>query len=81
MPEALPAVTRPSFLKAGFIFDSVSTVVSARTCSSVSNSTTPLRVFTSTGTICSLKRPAAMAAAARCWLVTASSSICSRVMP
>jgi hypothetical protein len=40
----------------------------------------PLRVFTSTGTICSLKRPAAMAAAARCWLVTASSSCISRVM-
>lgn len=41
--------------KAGFIPASVSIVVSARTCSSVSNMTMPLRVLTSTGTICSFK--------------------------
>jgi hypothetical protein len=56
MPEALPAVTvPPSFLKAGFMLGQHFTVVSARTCSSVSNSTVPLRVLISTGTICSLK--------------------------
>jgi len=69
MPEALPAVTKPFSLNAGFIFASVSTVVSARTCSSVSNTVTPPRVLISTGTICSLNRPAAMAADARRWLV------------
>ena len=37
--------------------EEASLVVSPRTCSSVSNAITPLRVFTSTGTIWSLKRP------------------------
>jgi hypothetical protein len=37
----------------------------ALTCSSVSKVTSPLRVFMTIGTICDLKRPSAMAAAAR----------------
>jgi hypothetical protein len=42
MPLALPAVTVPSFLNAGFILASVSIVVPAFTCSSVSKVTSPL---------------------------------------
>ena len=56
MPDALPAVTvPPSFLNAGRILASVSTVVSGLTCSSVSNVTSPLRVFLTIGTICVLE--------------------------
>src|SRR5213594_1168266 len=57
MPEALPAVTEPSGLKAGFIFASCSRLTSDRTCSSVPKTTVPLRKGTSTGMICSRKRP------------------------
>ena len=77
-PEALPAVTVPSFLKAGRIFARSSRVDVGRMCSSVSMITEPLRLLISTGTICSLKRPSAMAAAARRWLCTASASWSSR---
>ncbi len=81
MPEALPAVTVPSFLKAGLSLASLSSEV-WRGCSSVSNSTgSPLRCGTSTATISSLKRPAAMAASARCWLRRPNSSCSSRPSP
>ncbi|MNL26034.1 hypothetical protein D3C87_1475400 [compost metagenome] len=53
-PEALPAVTEPSFLNAGFMAASCSRDV-ARGCSSTLNSLTPLRSWISTVAICSLK--------------------------
>ena len=81
MPEALPAVTEPSFLNAGFILASVSIVVAGFTCSSVSNVTSPFLVCLTIGTIWLLKRPSAIAAAARRCDSTASASCCSRVMP
>ena len=55
MPEALPAVTAPSFLKAGRILARLSAVVSALMCSSVTKLIVPLRLAISTGTICSVK--------------------------
>ncbi len=82
MPDALPAVTLPpSFLNAGFILASDSSVVSARGCSSVSKTIVPLREAISTGTICSANRPAAIAATARWWLASASASWAARSMP
>jgi len=81
MPEALPAVTVPSFLNAGFIFARDSMVVPAFGCSSVSNTTSPLRVWKVIGTICDLKRPSAIAVAARFCDSTAKASCSSRVMP
>ena len=66
MPEAFPAVTVPSGLKAGFSACRPSNVASARGCSSVSKRTVlPFFAGTSTGTISSLNLPAAMAAVAR----------------
>lgn len=65
IPDALPAVTVPSFLNAGFILPSVSIVVPGFTCSSVSNLTSPFFVCSTMGTICELKRPSAIAGAAR----------------
>ena len=65
MPEALPAVTVPSFLKAGRILLSDSTVVDAFTSSSVTNTMSPFLQAVTTGTIWLLKWPAAMAAEAR----------------
>ena len=59
-PEELPAVTQPPFLKALFKVASFSSVVS-RGNSSVSKP--------STGTICSLNLPSAMAFFARSWLL------------
>jgi hypothetical protein len=57
-------------------------VVSARGCSS-SRTTLggPFRCGTSTGTISPAKCPAAMAAAARCWLASANASWSSRDTP
>src|SRR5660398_222478 len=58
MPEALPAVTVPSFLNAGLRVPNPSAVVPARGCSSVSKVMgSPLRCGTSTGSISSLNRP------------------------
>jgi len=59
MPLELPAVTVPSWRKAGFKAASFSALVSGLGCSSRS---TP-----STKTISSSKRPAAAEAAHRCW--------------
>ena len=80
MPEALPAVTEPSFLNAGLSLASDSIVVLPLTYSSVSNTTSPFFVCLTMGTIWLLKRPSAMAAAARRWLSTARASCSSRVM-
>jgi len=76
----LPAVTVPSFLKAGLSLASVSIVVEAFTYSSVSKTTSPFFVCLTMGTIWLLKRPSAMAAAARRCDSTASASWSSRVM-
>src|SRR5205823_4631670 len=81
MPEALPAVTEPSFLNAGFILARISRVVLVFTCSSVSKTTSPFFVCFTIGTICDLNRPSAIADAARRCDSTASASCSSRVMP
>ena len=61
--EALPAVTLPSFLKAGLSLPRDSAVVPARGCSSVAKATgSPLREGIRIGVISSTKRPASMAA-------------------
>src|SRR5215831_9051664 len=81
MPEALPGVTVPSLAKDGFSLARSSVVTSGRMCSSVSTVCVPFLPFTSTGVICSLKYPAAAAAAARRWLSAASASWSSRETP
>jgi hypothetical protein len=81
MPEALPAVTEPpSLVKAGRSLASVSTVVPWRGNSSVSTTTSPLRVFTVTGTISSLKRPDFCAASALFCEAAAKASCSARVI-
>ncbi len=78
--EALPAVTEPSFLKAGRSLANASAVLLARGCSSVSKITgSPLRCGILTGVISSTKRPAAIAAAALACEFAAKASCCSRV--
>ena len=54
-PEALPAVTVPSLLKAGLSSPSASTVVPGRMNSSESNSVVALREATSIGAISDLE--------------------------
>src|SRR5207302_239602 len=61
MPEALPAVTVPSFLNTVFSFCRSASVASLRSCSSTSNRAGPFLAFTSTGTIWLLKCPASIA--------------------
>ena len=79
MPDALPAVTVPSFANAGFSLAMSSRLTPGRICSSVSTTVMlPLLPGISTGRICSLKYPAAVAAAARRWLSAASSSWSAR---
>ncbi len=80
-PDELPAVTDPPLLNAGFSLPRDSIVVSGFTCSSVSKTISPLRVFRTMSTIWDLKRPSAIAAAARRCDSTASASCSSRVMP
>ena len=80
--DALPAVIVPSFANAGRSPPSDSVVVPGRTPSSVS--TTPGRPCAAgsrPASISSAKRPSFFAAAARSWLLAASSSCSSRVMP
>jgi hypothetical protein len=75
---ALPAVTTPSFSSARN-FPKLSAVASARTPSSMANSTgSPFFCGTATGTSSSSNLPAAQAAAARWWLAAAYSSHASR---
>ena len=80
MPEALAAVTVPSLSKAGRSLATLSSVAPWRMYSSWSTTTSPLRVFTVTGTISSLKRPAFCAASALFCEATANSSCCWRVI-
>ena len=80
--DALPAVIVPSLANAGRRPPSDSAVVPGRTPSSVSTTIgSPLRCGIATGAISSAKRPSFCAAAARSWLLAASSSCASRVMP
>ena len=81
MPDALPAVTQPFLLNAVGNFASTSIVVSGRMWSSRAKSSVPFRVFSSTGTTSSSKRPSAQARAASCWLRIAYSSCASRLTP
>ena len=69
---ALPAVTLPSFLNAGFRARSTSAVVSARTDSSWAKSTgSPFFCLIGTGSSSAANFPAAWAAAAFLWLSAA----------
>jgi hypothetical protein len=61
-PEALPAVTAPSFLKAGLSFAKSPSVASRRRCSSTLNSVVPTRVLSSIDTTSSSNRPVSIAA-------------------
>ena len=71
-PGALPAVTDPSFLNAGFNAFSTSTVESGLMVSSRSKTMgAPFGCGTSTGTISAVKRPSAAARAAFRWLSAA----------
>ncbi len=82
MVDALPAVTEPSFLKAGRNFARASTVQRKRGCSSVSKTTgSPLRCGIDTGIISSLKRPAVTAASALFCDADAKASCSSRLKP
>ena len=66
-PEELPAVTVPGVRNGVFSFDSASSVVSLRGCSSRSTTIGPaLPPGVSTGTISPLKNPRSCAATARC---------------
>ncbi|MOA55752.1 hypothetical protein D3C78_1795960 [compost metagenome] len=78
----MPAVTLPSFLKAGFSLARASRVVVARGCSSVAKASgSPCFCGIRIGVISSLKRPDSMAATAFCWDPAAKRSCCSRLMP
>ena len=78
-PDALPAVTVPSGRTMPLSLASASMVVSARGCSSLlTSSGSPRFCAIDTGTISSASRPAATAAAARCWLRSANASWSAR---
>ena len=78
MPQALPAVTVPPFLKAGGRAASFSIVISGLGYSSVSYSFgSPFRCGRGTGEISSLKRPSLIARPAFCWLRRAKASCSS----
>ena len=77
-PEALPAVTVPSGLTTPLSLASASSVVS-RGCSSRATMTgSPFFCGIIPGTISSASRPAATAAAVRCWLRSANASWSAR---
>lgn len=66
-PEAFPAVTVPFGFTMGLSFESASSVVSGRGCSSVSKVLdSPFFWGIGTGAISCLKKPAALARAQRC---------------
>ncbi len=80
IPEALPAVTVPSFSNAGLSLAIESSVAPWRGYSSVSTTMSPLRDLMVTGTISSLNLPAFCAASALFCEPTANSSCCERVI-
>jgi len=74
-PDALPAVIVPPLLTTPFSAASASSVTSGRACSSRTNRLgSPFCCAISTARISSAKRPAASAAAQRCWLRHANAS-------
>ena len=78
-PEELPAVTLPSFLKAGFRLDSFSRVTPGRGNSSTAKLRVPfLPSGTSMAMIWRARKPDSMPLPARCWLIWPHSSIASR---
>ena len=80
MPEALAAVTVPSFSNAGRSLAMPSSVVPCLGYSSASTITSPLRLLIVTGVISSLNLPAFCAASALFCDLTANSSCCWRVI-
>src|SRR5258708_6597570 len=80
IPEALPAVTVPSFSNAGLSLAIESSVAPWRGYSSVSTTMSPLRDLMVTGTISSLNLPAFCAASALFCEPTENSSCCERVI-
>src|SRR5438874_713473 len=80
-PDALPAVTVPSLLKAGFRPLSDSTVVPCLMNSSLSNTVGPFFDAISMGTISPLNLPAFCAASAFCCEAAANSSCSRREIP
>ncbi len=80
IPEALAAVTVPSFLNAVRRVAIFSMLVSGLGCSSRVTSSSPLRVFTLTAVISFLNTPPSVASAAFRWLLKANSSCSSREM-
>jgi hypothetical protein len=88
--QALPAVTVPPS-RTGFSVVSPESVVEARAHSSLPSVAKTVSILpvvasvtsipTSIGVISASKRPAACAAAVRCWLDSANSSCISREMP
>ncbi len=82
MPEALPAVTVPSFWNAGLSAPSFSAVVPGRGYSSRDTTTgSPFFCGIVTATISSAYHPPSSAAPARRWLSAAKASCAARVMP
>ncbi len=79
IPEALPAVTVPSFLKAARKLPNFSSLVLRLMNSSASKIIVSLRDLISTGTISFLKWPASCAVIAFCWDAKANASCSSRV--
>ena len=74
-PEAFPAVIVPVGFTTGFSFESASSVVSGRGCSSSEKSSgSPFFCGTGTATISCLILPFRIASAARCWLLRANRS-------
>ncbi len=80
IPDALPAVTSPSFLKYGLRESRTSSVVLGLMCSSARYSVgSPFLPFTGTGTTSSWKTHSSQARLARCWDPSATSSTSFRV--
>ena len=80
MPDALPAVTVPSLLKAGFSLASFSRSGVRWGYSSVSKTVSPFVEWIVIGTISFLNLPASIAAIAFCWEANANSSCCALVI-
>ncbi len=80
MPEALPAVTVPSFRKAGRSLATVSSTTPGRMYSSLSTTTSPFLPLIVKGMISSLNLPPFWAASALFCEATAKVSCASRVI-
>ncbi len=82
MPEALPAVTLPSFLNAGLsAAELLGRRAGARVLVGVHRTGSPFFCGISTGTISALKLPSFSARSARCWLSAENASWSARDTP